>query len=179
MSLRYHLLDVGRLQAGVALGMAGTIATVIALTSSSDTEVAGRLALFGVVLFAIALSLGSARLVGIATLPMLGAALVASVAVAEPAWVRSIVLGIGWYMAVELAWDAIERRDGVKRSSAFNDRRIDEVTTVVTLALVISTAGFLLSFLAPVRTVLVSGLVIICLIAGLRLSTRRLQGEYE
>jgi len=177
MSRRFRLLDVGRLQAGVALGLAGVIATVIAVSSSSETEIAGRLAFFGVALFAIAVALGSARLVGIATLPVLGAALVASVAAAEPAWVGSIVVGIVWYMAVELAWDAIERRDSVERSSAFNDRRIDEVTTIVTLALVVTTAGFLLSFLAPVRTVLVAGLVIICLLAGLRLATRRLQNE--
>jgi len=178
MSRGFRLLDAGRLQAGVALGIAGAIATVIALSSSSETEIiAVRLALFGVALFTIGVVLGSARLVGIATLPMLAAALVVSVAAAEPAWVRSIVVGIVWYMAVEMAWDAIERRDGVERSSAFNDRRIDEVTTVVILALVITTAGFLLSFLAPVRTVLVAGLVISCLLAGLRLATRRLQAS--
>jgi len=177
MSGKLRLLDAGRWQAGVALGIAGVVATVIAFSSSREIEIAGRLAILGVALFAVAVTLGSARLVGGAPLLVLAAALVASVAAAEPAWVRSIVLGIAWYMAVELAWDAIERRDGVERSSAFNDRRIDEVTTVVILALVITTAGFLLSFLAPVRTVLVAGLVIICLLAGLRLATRRLQAS--
>lgn len=177
MSGKLRLLDAGRWQTGVALGIAGVVAMVIAFSTSSEIEIAGRLAIIGVALFAVAVTLGSARLVGFATLPVLAAALVASVAAAEPAWVRSIVLGIAWYMAVELAWDAIERRDGVERSSAFNDRRIDEVTTVVILALVITTAGFLLSFLAPVRTVLVVGLVIICLLAGLRLATRRLQAS--
>ena len=175
MSRKLRLLDSGRWQAGVALGVAGVVATVIAISSSSATEISSRLAILGVALFAVAVILGSARLVGIATLPVLAAALVGSVAAAEPAWVRSIVLGIAWYMAVELAWDAIERRDGVERSSAFNDRRIDEVTTVVILALVITTAGFLLSFLAPVRTALVAGLFVVCVVAGLRLATRRLQ----
>jgi len=174
MSGKLRLLNAGRWQAAVALGMAGAVATVIAYSSPSKTEIASRLAILGVALFAVAVTLGSARLVGVATLPVLAAALVSSVAAAEPAWVRSIVLGIAWYTAVELAWDAIERRDGVERSRAFNDRRIDEVTTVVILALVITTAGFLLSFLAPVRTVLVAGLVVICLLAGLRLATRRL-----
>ena len=177
MSRRLRLVYPGRLQAGLSLGLAGAVATVIATSSSTVTAVSGRLAIVGLALFAIAVGLGSARLVGLATLPVLGAALVVSAAAAEPAWVRSIVLGIVWYMAVELAWEAVERRDGVRRSSAFNDRRVEEVTTVVILAFVVTTTGFLLSFLAPVRNVLIVGSVIICLIAGLRLATRRLQAS--
>jgi len=162
----------GRLQAGAALGLAGVIASAVALSSSTQTEIAGRLSFSGVALLSLALALGSARLVGVATLPVLGGALIASATANEPAWVQSIVLGCLWYVAAEFAWDAIERRDGAMRSGSFNTRRINEVATVVTLALITATAGFLLSFLAPVRTVLAVGPVMAGLLAGLIVATR-------
>lgn len=166
------LLREGRLQAGAALGLAGVIVGVIAEPSWTRSEVAIRLAIGGVIVFAIALALGSMRLVGAATLPVLGAALIASAAAGDPAWVRSIVLGILWYIAAELAWHAIERRDGAERSRALNNRRIDEVAVVVSLSLVVTTAGFLSSFLAPVRTALAVGIVILGLFAALSWATR-------
>ena len=108
------LLKDGLLQTGTALALAGATAGVIASSSWTRTEVAGRLAITGVVLFAIALVVGSPRFVGLATVPVLGGALIASALGAEPAWLRSIVLGCVWYVAVELAWEAIERRDGAQ-----------------------------------------------------------------
>ena len=114
------LLKDGLLQTGTALVLAGATAGVIASSSWTRTEIAGRLAITGVVLFAIALVVGSPRFVGLATVPVLVGALIASALAAEPAWLRSIVLGSVWYVAVELAWEAIERRDGAERSIAFD-----------------------------------------------------------
>jgi len=138
------------------------------------------MAIFGFGLFAFALAVGSARLVGVATLPIFAAALIASAGADDPVWVRSIVLGVLWYLAAELAWEGIERRDGATRSSAFNDRRIDEATTVLVLTLAVTTAAFLTSFLTPVRTVLAVGLVIVGLITALNLANRHLrQGGHD
>lgn len=174
MERRGVVLREGGRQTVAALGLAGVTAGVVAASSWAQSEIAGRLAIVGVALFAIALVLGSPRLVGLATLPVLGGALIASAAAAEPAWVRSIVLGCLWYVAAELAWDAIERRDGTERSSALDNRRTYEVATVVMLSLTITTVGFLVSFLAPARTMLVVGLVVLGLLAALRLATRHL-----
>lgn len=166
------LLRGGRVQTAAALGLSGLIAIIIAMSSRGQAAIAGQLAVFGVILVACALALGSARLIGVATLPILGAALIASAIADEPAWTRSIVLGILWYVAAELAWDAIERRDGVNRSSAHDDRRIDEVAMVVTLSLVIAGAGLLAASFAPTRTIFTVGLVIVGLLAALLLATR-------
>ncbi len=173
------LLAGGRMQSVAALGLAGVIAGIITVSSRGQAEIAGQLAAFGLIVVAFALALGSARLVGVATLPMLGAALIASAAADEPAWARSIVLGILWYVTAELAWDAIERRDGVTRSSAFNNRRIDEGAIVVTLSLAITAAGLLASSFAPVRTVLTVGPVIVGLLAALVLATRFIRKAAE
>jgi hypothetical protein len=177
--LKIVLLPAGRLQSGAALGLTCAIAGIIAVSSRGQADIAGQLATLGVIVVAIALVLGSARMIGAATLPMLGAALIASAVGAEPAWARSIVLGILWYGAAELAWEAIERRDGVDRSRAFDDRRTDEVATVVALSLLITTAGFVASVLAPRRTVFTVGLVVIGLLAALILATRFIREAAE
>lgn len=164
----------GRLQTGASVALAVAIVGVIAVPSWTESQTAGRMAIFGAVVFAIAVAVGSARLVGLSALPILGAALITTAATDDPAWVRSIVVGILWYLAAEMAWEGISRRDGVHRSTAFNDRRIDEITTVVMLSLAVTSAAFLTSQLTPVRTILAVGLVLFGLIAGLHLATRHL-----
>ena len=179
VGVRFVLRD-GRLQTAASLVIALAIVGIVAVPSWTESQTAGRMAIFGFGLFAFALAVGSARVVGIATLPIFAAALIASAGADEPAWVRSIVLGVLWYLAAELAWDGIERRDGVRRSSAFNDRRIDEATTVLVLSLAVATVAFLTSFLAPVRTVLAVGLVLVGLITALNLANRRLSlGDHD
>lgn len=171
---RLVLLREGRLQSVAALLVGLAIVGVISASAWSESETAGRMAIFGFMLFAIAIGIGSSRLVGVATLPIFAAALIASVGADDPAWVRSIVLGVLWYLAAELAWEGIERRDGAPRSSAINHRRVDEVMTVVILSLAVTTITFLASFLTPVRTVMAVGLVVVGLGAGLYLANRRL-----
>ena len=166
------VLREGRLQTAAALVVALAIVGVVAVPTWTESQTPGRMAIFGFGLFALALSVGSARLVGVATLPIFAAALIASAGADDPAWVRSIVLGVLWYIAAELAWEGIERRDGARRSSAFNDRRIDEATTVLAVSLAVATAAFLTSFLAPVRTDLAVGVVIVGLIAALNLANK-------
>ncbi len=165
----------GWFQAAAAVVLTIGIASVVAVSSAAQTRIAGRLAVVGVATLSIALVLGSARLVGVATVPVLGGALVASAVAGEPTWVRATVLGCLWYIAAELAWDAIERRDGAQRSHGFAARRVHEVATVVALSLATAMAGFLVSSLAPVRTLFTTALLITGLVAGLILSTRHLQ----
>ena len=171
MTDRARFLRPGRLQAAAAVVLAAVTAAVIAGVSTR-ADFAGRLAIVGVVFFAIALALGSARFVGIATVPVLGSAMVAAGGADDPAWVRSIVVGCLWYLAVELAWDSIERRDGGERSSALVHRRVHEVATVVTLSLVVTIAGFAASGVAPQRMLLTQGPIVVGLIAALGLAAR-------
>ena len=168
------VLRDGRPQTAAALVVALAIVGLVAVPTWTESQAAGRMVILGFGLFALAVAVGSARLVGVATLPIFAAALIASTGANDPAWVRSIVLGVLWYLAAELAWEGIERRDGATRSSAFNERRIDEATTVIVLSLVVTTTAFLTSFLTPVRTVLAVGLVIVGLITALNLANRRL-----
>ena len=132
--MRIPLLKSGIAQAGGAVTTATTSALLVIGWATDHRDVAGRLALAGLILFGLTLALGSARLVGLATLPMLGAALVAADGRAS---IGSIVVGCLWYVTLELAWDSIERRDGGERTAAYAHRRVFEVTTVVTLTLAV------------------------------------------
>lgn len=166
----------GLAQTVASLVLAGGFVVLVATSDLSRNGAGTRVAAAGVALFAGALLFGSTRVLGLTTLPVLGGAFLAVAGAAEPAWVRSILLGGLWYVVVELAWDAIERRDGAARSPGFSNRRINEVTTVVILALGISTMAFLLSSYAPPRTLFAVGAVVLILLAGLAAATRRVRG---
>ena len=165
----------GLAQMVAALAFASGAGGFVVATSWDQSQIAGRLAIGGVALFVLALTIGSPHLVGATTVPMLGSALMASGAGSEPAWVRSIVLGCLWYVAAELAWDAIERRDGCERSREFGFRRTNEVATVVVLSLGVTTVGFLLSFLAPTRSMVAAGAALLGLVVALNWGSARLQ----
>lgn len=166
--MKPRLRRAGRGQAIAALVVAAGFTGLV--VAASDIRGAVGLVIAGFLILATAVSWGSARLVAVATLPMLGGALAASATGGQPAWALATILGILWYLAAELAWDAIERRDGGRRSAALIGRRIDEVATVVVLALGIAAAGLAASARAPVRTMVIvlvaAGAVLALLVWG-------------
>ncbi len=162
----------GGTQGLAAVAAAITTAAVVATSASSDDELAGRLAIVGAVVFVIALALGSARLVGAASLPVLGSALASSAGAGDPAWVRSIVLGCLWYVAVELAWASIECRDGAQRGTALDIRRINEVASIVVISLAVTMSAYAASSFDVSRTLARQVLLIVAVIAALGLAIR-------
>ena len=164
----------GTAQTVAALVLAVGFVVVVLDTQVEQTLVGARITVMGAAFFAVALLIGSSRLVGLATLPALGGAFLALAAAPEPAWVRSILLGSVWYATMELAWDAIERRDGARRSRAFGARRVNETATVIAVALGFSAAAFALSTFAPTRTLFTVGVAILVLLVGLASATRLL-----
>lgn len=171
------LVRNGLAQSGFAIVLALVVAALIVTPSSGQSEIAGRLAVIGLALFVVTLAIGSPRLIGLTTVPVLGGALLASASAAEPAWIRSIVIGSLWFLAVEIAWEAVERRDGADRKSAYDNRRINELAMVTTLSVGVTTLGFLLSAVAPTRTLFVIGIVVLGLLLALSLATRRVIAE--
>lgn len=148
-------------QSAGALLISMAVAGVIAVPTWSQSQTAGRLAIGGVVLFAIALILGSGRLVAVTSVLILGAALGSLLGQENPAWIRGMVVGVLWYVAAELAWDGFERRDGIRRTSSYNARLIDEKSKVVVVSLLVSGLAIAISGAAPVRTILILAIVMI------------------
>lgn len=84
------------------------------------------------------------------------------------------MLGCLWYVAVELAWDAIERRSDGQRSSALDLRRINEVSTVVVVSLVVTASAYAASSLDAPRTLLRQAVIVIALLAALVIAIRHI-----
>ena len=155
----------------VALSAAG----VIASATWRESQTAGRLAFTALALLLVALVAGSKRLVAFTSFPLLGAALITVVGTEDTLWVRALVVGVFWYVSAELAWEAIERRDGVRRTRQFNGRRIDEISNVVLASMAITAAAFTLSNLAPSRNTVVLGASLAIIIAALGALTRQVR----
>lgn len=157
----------GVAQGLAAVGVATVTAMIIATSAPADDPLTGRLVIAGVGLFAVALALGSARVVGATSFLVLGSALAGSATADNPTWVQAIIVGCLWYVAVELAWDSIERRDGAERATTLDLRRLNEVTTIVVMALVITVSAYAASSLEVPRTLLRQVVLILALLGSL------------
>jgi hypothetical protein len=149
------------------------LVAVAAFVTGSATwgtsQTGGRLAVIGAALFVLALLLGSARFLGVSSLLGLAALLATTLGSDMTSWVRALVVGALWYLAVELGWDAIERRDGVRRTPAYVNRRLEETSTVVLLSVVLTAGVFFASEMAPLRTILVIATALIGIAVALGL----------
>ncbi|NNC80805.1 MAG: hypothetical protein HKN94_11725 [Acidimicrobiales bacterium] len=166
----------GAVQAVLSLVAAVSVTAAIASASPISTEIGGRLAVAAFVCFILTLAYGSARFVGLSSIPMLSAALAASSS-NDPAWVPAIVIGCLWYAAVELAWESIDRRSRGTPSVAVSQQRLNEVATVATLALAVTAAALTFASAAPQRTLLSQGPIIIGLFAAITFVARNLAGQ--
>jgi hypothetical protein len=167
------LFHEGGTQAFGAL-VAAIATAAIVFSASSQGEGDGRLAVAGVICFAVALGLGSARVVGACSFPVLGSALISSASADQTAWFQSIAVGCLWYVAVELAWDSIERRTPAVRSPAVQLRRVNEVSSVVLISLAVTVSAYLASTLDAARTPGRQGLILVAVISALGLTVRHL-----
>ena len=112
------------------------------------------------------LIVGSSRFVATSSVPMIGAVMIESGFSDEPSWIRSIVLGCWWFVALELSWEAIDRRHGARYTAAATLRRVQEVVTVVGLALGIGLVASVATELAPARSVALQAVVLGGLLAA-------------
>lgn len=147
------------------LAAAAVIATISA--SSWSDPIAPRLSILSFAIFCVALTVGSSRIVGLTSLGVLGSALIASALAETSTWVESIFIGCLWYVAVELAWDSIDRRDGAVRSVAYNLRRVQELSSVVVICLGVTWIAFALTALGPSRTLVGRGVLLLLALAAL------------
>lgn len=160
-----------------ALTVAALSAVLIILWAVNIEWLAARLGVAGLLILAVGVLLGSTGLVGFATLPALAGATIGLDRPQGHAWGQALLIAVLWYVAVELAWAAIERRDGTERSPAVARLRVREVATVVAVVVVVGVAGSLLTTLAPVRTVPVRALAVVAVLGGVVAVGRHLTGR--
>lgn len=154
------LVRAGSMAATGALALGAATTAIIVESASTYTWLVSRGAFLGLIVLAVGTAFGSERVVALATAPTLGSALLGVTAGGELAWGRSIIIGCLWYASLELAWASIEHRDGTIRTPAVGRSRLQEVATVVIVAVLVAGVGAAASSFAPERTLVVRVLVV-------------------
>ncbi len=163
---RYHTL--------AALVIAGLAGWVTIATTTRFVESTSRFVGFGLAIFVIAVVTGSRFGVGGAVLVALGGAAIEIGTVPAQRWERSLVIAVLWYLAAELAWDSMERRDGRRRSLEAAVDRIREVGSVVALSVAVTMPAVALAGGAPPRNLVVLAATVGGLAIALIVATRHL-----
>lgn len=145
---------------GIAAALAAAVALGVSATAVEGRVVVNQLLVLALIGYVIPLFLGSARWLGLSSVPLLGAAVIEAGFGDEPTWMRSLVIGCLWFMAVEAGWEAIDRRSGARYTTAATARRLQEVFTVVGISVFIGAAATLGAALAPARSILLQALVV-------------------
>ena len=169
-----HRFTISRVGLGpglVSIALAGANTAVIAFDWTNE-DLTIRIALGGLAIFAVAVVLGSSRLVGAAAGPMVGAAIIGAAEADHSVWLAAGIWGTTYYAASELAWHSLERRRHGVASAEVARRRIVEVTTVVAVSLALTATALVLSSGSPVRVAWVQGILVALGVVGL-VGTRR------
>lgn len=168
------MMRLGRAQALAAVVIAGSACWVTVATTTRFPDSAARFVGIGLVIFVMAVVTGSRFAVGGAILIGLIGAVIEIGTVPVQRWERSLIVACLWYVAAELAWDSMERRDGRIRPMTVAHERLREIGTVVVVSLVATVAAVSLFSAAPPRTLVVLAITVGGLALALIVATRHL-----
>lgn len=168
------MMGQGRTQALLAVVAAGMAGWITVATTTRFADSALRFVGIGLAVFVVAVLTGSRFAVGGAILVALIGAVIEIGTVPVQRWERSLIIAGVWYVAAELAWDSMERRDGRARRLGVTLERLREVGTVLAVSLGATIAAVALVGAAPPRTLLVLAAAVGGLALALILATRHL-----
>lgn len=149
-------------------------AVLMTITATELPRLIRGLMVAAVLVHAVVIFLGSSRLVATSSVFMLVAVTLEPAMSDDPSWVRSIAVGLIWYIAMEVSWHALDRRDGTIYTSAALARRVQDVTVVVGLSLVVGLVAIAAATFAPGRSVGLQALVLGAVLAALAVVVRQL-----
>lgn len=166
----------GWLLTAMAVVAAAVTAAFLRVTATAAEVAVTPLVLLGAVLLGGMLLVGSARWIGVSSVPMVGAMALESGFGQDPSWVRSLAAGCLWYLTLELGWEAIDRRDGARHTPAAQRQRLQEVVAVLGLSICAGGVAILAAAGAPTRSVAVQAITIGAVFAVIVVLLRRLTG---
>lgn len=169
------LMRLGRAHALLAVATAGVAGWITVATTSRFADSAARLAGIGLVVFVVSVVTGSRFAVGVGVFCALIGAMVEIGSAPVQRWERSLVIAGLWYVAAELAWDSMERRDGRHRPMAVTLLRFREMGTVLVISLLATVVAVPLVGAAPPRTLVVLAATVGVVALALVAATRRLR----
>ena len=143
-----------------AVALAVLTAVVIRITASDGIDAVNALVAVMLLAHAALVLIGSSRWIGLTSIPVVVAVMVEAGLATQPAWTRSIVIGVLWFLTMEVSWEAIDRRSGVSYTEAATRRRLQEVVSVVGVALAVGFVATAATTIAPVRSVALQAIVV-------------------
>jgi len=143
-----------------ALALGGATAWFATSNATEAARFALQLSIAAMVMLAIGLVVGSRLVVGASTAAMLGVVILEATLNDDASWVSALAIGCLWFVTVEIGFEALDRRDGVRRTAAATAQRVQEVTVVVASALGLGLVAIAATPLAPIRSVLVQAVVL-------------------
>lgn len=168
------MMRLGRAQALLAITTAGLAGWITVATTSRFADSAARLAGIGLFVFVASVVTGSRSAVGAGVFCALVGAVVEIGTVPVQRWERALLIAGLWYVAAELAWDSMERRDGRERPPAVTLLRFREMGTVLVISLLATVVAVSFVGAAPSRTLLVMAVTLGVVALALIAATRRL-----
>lgn len=172
------MIRPGFLWSAAAATAAVTCVTISTVTATVAAELVLLFGVLGLALFLVGLLIGLTAAIGFASVFVLSSALFEAMAVDEPVWVRSLVIGCLWFASIELGWEAIDRRNGYEATPAVGARRLQEVLTVIGVTLVVGVVAVAMQSFAPARTMSLQVLVVAGFVAAFVTVARRLTTTY-
>lgn len=154
-------------------------ATLVAATATELQGIVLRLMVAAVVMHTVVIFVGSPRLVIGSSVFILVAVTVEALESSEPLWIRSILIGLLWYVAMEVSWHALDRRTGTIYSRAALVRQVQHVAGVVALTLVLGLVAIVLATAAPGRSVALQAAVLGAMLVVLTAVARQLRSDDE
>lgn len=167
-------LRSGILASALSLLLVIATASLMVASATALPRVVRILMVVTVVSHGLLIFVGSARLIVSSSIFVLLAVTLESLASSDPSWVRSIAVGVLWYVAMEVSWHALERREGAIYTRAAVAHRVQEVALVVGLTLVVGLVAIAAATVAPGRSVALQAVVLGAVLAVLGAVARQL-----
>jgi len=153
-------LRPGILYAALSVIFGVVAAVVVRSTATEGLPAVNPLIGSALIVLVGSLILGLPQVMASSTVLIMGAVMVEAGLSDDPSWIRALVIGCLWFVTIETGWEALDRRDGSRRSAGSVAWRVQEVTTVVVVALILGLVAAVSTSLAPSRTVLLQALVL-------------------
>ncbi len=169
-----ELTAVGRPSALASIILAGFAGWYTVATTTRFPDAVTQFVSFGWVVLVLAVVIGSRFAVGSGVLIALAGAVIEIGTVSEQRWGRSLIIACLWYLAAELAWDSMERRDGRRRSQAVELERAREIGYVLVVSSIVTLVAVASAGAAPPRTLLVLALTVGAVALTLAVGARHL-----
>lgn len=161
-----------------AASMLATLSGVALLVRTADERLGSLiilLCIFGTIIQVASLILGLPWLAGSSLVALLAAVAIGAAATTEAPASAWITIGCLWFLALELGWEAIDRRDGIMRARAVSWTRITDVGLVVAITVGTGVVAAVGSSGPPVRSLPLQVLVMLVFFVAAVLLSRRLR----